>query len=57
MQARPETYFVTPHYEGHPYVLVRLENADEGRVGRSAGGWLVHVGAEAVGGEVRGVAW
>ena len=22
--SRPETYFVTPHYQDHPYVLVRL---------------------------------
>jgi hypothetical protein len=26
--AQPETYYVTPHYEEYPYVLVRLANAD-----------------------------
>ncbi len=24
----PATYFVTPHYQDHPYVLVRLARAD-----------------------------
>lgn len=28
MQTRPDTYFITPHYEGHPYLLVRLDRAD-----------------------------
>jgi len=27
--ARPEIYFVTPHYQDHPYVLVRLPVAEE----------------------------
>lgn len=27
--SRPETYYVTPHYREHPYVLVRLPAADE----------------------------
>ena len=31
LRARPETFFVTPHYAGYPYVLVRLDEvgADE----------------------------
>jgi hypothetical protein len=29
LQGRPGVFFTTPHYDGHPYVLVRL-----GKVGR-----------------------
>ena len=29
IETRPDTFFVTPHYEPHPMVLVRLEHADE----------------------------
>ena len=25
---RPDVYFSTPHYDGHPYVLVRLDVVD-----------------------------
>ena len=28
MQGDPETFFITPHYEEHPLVLVRIVNAD-----------------------------
>lgn len=28
MRGQPEVFFITPHYEGAPYVLVRLENVD-----------------------------
>ena len=28
IEARPELFFVTPHYEAHPMVLVHLEQAD-----------------------------
>jgi hypothetical protein len=28
LRGRPEAYFTTPHYEGYPYVLVRLEVVD-----------------------------
>ena len=28
LQGRPEVFFTTPHYDGYPYVLVRLEVAD-----------------------------
>ena len=33
LQMRPDVYFVTPHYEGWPYVLVRLEAADPEELG------------------------
>jgi hypothetical protein len=26
--ARPDVFFTTPHYDGHPYVLVRLDVVD-----------------------------
>ncbi len=28
LRARPEAFFVTPHYAGYPYVLVRLDAVD-----------------------------
>lgn len=28
LQARPEAFFITPHYEGHPWVLVRLDQVE-----------------------------
>src|ERR1700731_753170 len=28
LQGRPESFFSTAHYDGHPYVLVRLEAVD-----------------------------
>jgi hypothetical protein len=28
LQGQPETFISTPHYDGHPYVLVRLERVD-----------------------------
>ncbi|MEA2268401.1 MAG: hypothetical protein QOC64_1011, partial [Solirubrobacteraceae bacterium] len=28
LQGSPEVFFSTPHYDGHPYVLVRLERVD-----------------------------
>jgi len=28
LQGQPETFFSTPHYDGHPYVLVHLESVD-----------------------------
>lgn len=29
LASKPETFFTTPHYDGHPTVLVRLEAVDE----------------------------
>jgi hypothetical protein len=40
MQARPETYFLTPHYEGWQCVLVRLDAVDEDELaGRIEDAW------------------
>ena len=32
LRARPEAFFVTPHYAGYPYVLVRLDEVDAGEL-------------------------
>jgi hypothetical protein len=29
LRGDPDTYFITPHYEGSPHVLVRLEAIDQ----------------------------
>jgi hypothetical protein len=40
IQARPEVYFVTPHYEGWDAVLVRLDAVDEDELaGRIEDAW------------------
>jgi hypothetical protein len=42
IESRPETFFVTPHYESYPMVLVRLENADpEELLDRIEESWLI----------------
>ena len=28
LQGQPEAFFSTPHYDGYPYVLIRLEKVD-----------------------------
>jgi hypothetical protein len=33
LQAEPERLFTTPHYDGHPYVLVHLAQADDDLLG------------------------
>lgn len=33
IEMRPETYFVTPHYQDYPYVLVRLAHVDAEELG------------------------
>jgi len=32
LRGKPEVYFTTPHYDGYPYVLVRLADADPGEL-------------------------
>ena len=33
LQGEPEAFFTTPHYDGHPSVLVRLEAVSAARLG------------------------
>jgi hypothetical protein len=28
LQGQPDVFFTTPHYDGYPYVLVRLQDVD-----------------------------
>jgi hypothetical protein len=32
LQGQPDAFFSTPHYDGYPYVLVRLEAVDPGEL-------------------------
>ena len=42
VETRPAMFFMTPHYEAHPIVLVRLEGADaEELAGRIEDSWLL----------------
>jgi len=33
LQGQPDAFFTIPHYDGYPYVLVRLEAVDPGELG------------------------
>jgi hypothetical protein len=33
LQGQPDVFFTTPHYDGYPYVLVRLETVDAAELG------------------------
>jgi hypothetical protein len=33
LRARPEAFFITPHYAGYPYVLVRLDEMTREEIG------------------------
>ena len=42
MEAEPDVFFETPHYEGYGYFLVRLENIDDDELAEvieTPGGW------------------
>lgn len=42
VEARPEVFWVTPHYAGSPYVLVRLEAIDADELSeRVTDSWLL----------------
>jgi hypothetical protein len=32
LRGKPDVFFSTPHYDGYPYVLVRLEAVDSGEL-------------------------
>ena len=32
LRAEPDLFFTTPHYDGYPYVLVRLDRVDPGQL-------------------------
>ena len=34
IEAEPKTFFVTDHYKGYPYILIRLSRVDAGTVQR-----------------------
>ena len=43
LQGQPDAFFSTPHYEGYPYVLVRLEAVDPQELGELIeDAWRVH---------------
>ena len=42
IEARPEMFFTTAHYDGYPIVLVRLKTADAGELSeRIEESWLI----------------
>ena len=42
IESNPETYFTTPHYEGYPAVLIRLERISRDRLAeRIEDAWLL----------------
>ena len=53
--SRPEMFFVTPHYEPHPIVLVRLEHADADELAdRLEESWLLRAPRKLAGAYVSG---
>ena len=42
LRARPEAFFITPHYAGYPYVLVRLDEVEADELGELlTDAWLI----------------
>ena len=42
LESNPEAYFTTPHYAGHPMLLVRFEHIDRDELGqRIEDAWLL----------------
>ena len=49
LQGQPEVFFSTPHYDGYPYVLVRLQSVDPIELGELLEeAWRVRAGKRAV---------
>jgi hypothetical protein len=49
LQGQPEVFFSTPHYDGYPYVLVRLQSVDPVELGELLEeAWRVRAGKRAV---------
>lgn len=49
VQGEPEAFFSTPHYDGYPYVLVRLEVVDVVELGELLeDAWRVFAGKRAI---------
>ena len=54
LQGQPDAFFTTPHYDGHPYVLARLDDGGPGGAGRAGGGGVADGCVQATAGRVRG---
>ncbi len=52
-EGRPDVFFITPHYDGYPAVLVRLETIDPRAARRADRGRVAAAGAQARGRGVR----
>jgi len=49
LQGQPDVFFTTPHYDGYPYVLVRLEAIDPVELGELLeDAWRVFAGKRVV---------
>jgi len=49
LQGQPDVFFTTPHYDGYPYVLVRLEAVDPVELGELLqDAWRVFAGKRAI---------
>jgi hypothetical protein len=49
LQGQPDVFFTTPHYDGYPYVLVRLEAVDAVELGELIEeAWRVSAGKRVV---------
>ena len=47
LKGEPDVFFITPHYDGYPAVLVRLEAVVAGAARRADRGRVAYAGAQA----------